>query len=401
VAGSPDSRRLLADLAPALVVAAVILALVPVAGTLQPRIRAMLSAWSQPAATPAAEGAASLPEPEPGARQGDQQERLFVSIMLGCFIAAGVTFLVVALRCVRTNRLRRLALIALGFGAVAIQQLSNERGTPVEAAVERMHFVLFGLLAAVAVRGLRRRYHANSAVIVATLLLCGFVAVLDEGFQWLLVSRVGEIFDVGINLFAAGAGLVVALGMFGGAIGTNTLPTWAPAAAAPLVILLVWFIDTAHLGYLHRDRDIASFRSYYSPERLPEINRERARRWAQRPPRPGMFALEDAFATEAGWRIDARNQALVEGRLRVAERENRLLERYYSSFLDRGYRLPPWDLARLEQARKEQGARPYNSAVGSHRIWIRPARAELYAAASGALLVLGVWWLLRVVRHRR
>jgi VanZ family protein len=45
------------------------------------------------------------------------------------------------------------------------------------------------------------------------ILVCATVGVLDEGLQWYLPDRVGDLRDVAWNLLAGGGGAVLATGL--------------------------------------------------------------------------------------------------------------------------------------------------------------------------------------------
>lgn len=69
-------------------------------------------------------------------------------------------------------------------------------------AIERMHFIVFGLFGFVSLQ-----LWAKSP----GLLVCLLVAVLDEVFQWWLPDRVGDLRDVLINVVAVYGGALLAL----------------------------------------------------------------------------------------------------------------------------------------------------------------------------------------------
>lgn len=70
--------------------------------------------------------------------------------------------------------------------------------------VERVHFILFGIFGFLSV--------ARFGLVRGTL-MCALVGILDEGLQWYLPDRVGDLRDVGWNLLAGGGGVALALGL--------------------------------------------------------------------------------------------------------------------------------------------------------------------------------------------
>lgn len=66
---------------------------------------------------------------------------------------------------------------------------------------ERIHFIVFGLFGFYTLLLLPARYGY---------MLCLLVAFADEGLQWMLADRVGDMRDVAVNLLAAWAGAAFA-----------------------------------------------------------------------------------------------------------------------------------------------------------------------------------------------
>lgn len=322
--------------------------------------------------------------------------------------AAAVAFVLTRLRTrAQLSGPTRVALVLAGPALALLQQLASDRGTPAEAAVERAHLLFYGGLTVLLHRTffLERQRTGRVpgletpllAVAVATL-----VALVDEALQWSLALRVGELWDVGFNLFSAVCALFTACGLY---------PPRAslPAEAAPRRLLAglaaagvlgaAAFVDLAHLGHRVSDPELGSFRSFFSAEELAARDAERRGRWSSAPPRRpfGTFELEDYYQTEAGWHVHARNAALERGERELAYRENALLERYYGAFLAirrdgrLEHRLEDWlreDLAR------EFDPRPYpryESGAHNRRIWLRPDRRVLWTAASAGAAALLAW----------
>jgi hypothetical protein len=357
-------------------------------------------------------------------RWGRDAPRTFVPLLTAAFLAAGAALVVWAVRRLRGDLLRRLPWVLAAIALVALQQLLSDRGSPVERTVERMHFVLFGGLGAAAfwaIRGPDRaggeRAPGGLAIAALTLVAAAWVAFVDELLQDALMSRTGELFDVGLNLFAGLIGLVAALGLF------PVEPRWRGrprvvastlACLVPLPLLAALFLDRAHLGTRIEAEGIGAFRSFFSEEDLERLDRARARRWArQLPPQPpfAWWVLQDDFLVEGGWHVQARNRALEEGDLATVWIENTILERFYSSLLatrfpedTHPYRLKPWDLERLAAAGLDRpGTVPppadgLASDADRGRIWVRPSRAQAWVGAVSLSLSLGI---LAVLLRRR
>lgn len=69
-------------------------------------------------------------------------------------------------------------------------------------AIERVHFIVFGIFGFVSLLLWRK---------MPGLLICGFIAGMDELFQWWLPDRVGDLRDVLINMLAVYGGALFAL----------------------------------------------------------------------------------------------------------------------------------------------------------------------------------------------
>jgi len=348
---------------------------------------------------------------------GDQRS----VVLLGSFtVFVGVAVVIAGWRHLGEDRPRRMALIALGIALVAGYVLVSQRGKSYEAAVERLHFVSYGSLAALLVVPLRR---LRLLLTVAGLAVVMVVALLDEGLQWWVPVRTGEFFDVGLNLYAGVCGLLIGLGLF--AIGvfsgdglrigwkpecSAVTPPWPETSAAgrmlaPLLIvvtlLMAGFVQVVHLGVLVDDPDVGRFRSFFSQQQLKARNQAAIERWTVEPPGPlTPFEKEDWYRTEAGWHVLARNRANAAENWRVAWGENSLLEKYYGGFLatrGRGgglHRLEPQHVAELERLSAALGtaATPFQSHADRGRIWVRPTPPVLWSVALALISVLGWWW---------
>ena len=64
---------------------------------------------------------------------------------------------------------------------------------------ERIHFIIFGGFGFLSMQVFSPRI---------AIILCISVSLMDEGLQWFLADRVGDWFDVGINILASVAGAV-------------------------------------------------------------------------------------------------------------------------------------------------------------------------------------------------
>ena len=332
--------------------------------------------------------------------------RAVVPLLSAVFLLAALAFLVWAVRRVRFQLRRRLPWVLAAIGMVAAQQLLSDRGTALERTVERMHFLLFGALAATTflalrppTRGAGESPAGGGATAGLTLIVVAWVAVLDELLQDVLMARTGEAFDIGLNVFSGLIGLIASAGLFPMRWRGEPWPRADRAALwllVPLPLVFALFLEAAHLGSRIEATGLGVFHSFYSPAALEQANRDRQRRWQRRlPPQPPFewWVLQDDFLVEGGWHVHARNRALEEGDLRTVWIENTIVQRFYSAMLaapfaeDRHpYRLKPWDLERLSAAALDESApagmeEELISRADRGRIWVKPTRAQTWSAA--------------------
>jgi VanZ family protein len=251
-----------------------------------------------------------------------------VGVMAAVGLAIGFAFLRI-----REHRATRFAvlLIALLIGGAYMWAVATPY--PEVNAVERVHFVEYGLIAFLFYRAFR---HNHDPSIVVLPLLAGFmVGTLDEWLQWFIPVRVGEAHDVLLNLVSIGCGLIFALALQPPAAFTTRL-TRASRRKIGACAALVWlvfaaFVSQVHLGHAIDAPGIGRFHSHYTAERLDALQADRAARWKTNPPRElRRLSREDQYLDEGLWHVRTRN--LTEPA--VAWRENMILERYYAPVLD-------------------------------------------------------------------
>jgi hypothetical protein len=296
----------------------------------------------------------------------------------------------------------RYGALGLAAGLVTLQVVVWTAGTAEADVVERVHLLEYGLLAVLFARAFRER-HGGRLLPVLALLAVALVSLADELVQWLTPVRVGDGRDVLLNLWAGAVGLLFGLAL---APPPDLLrPSGAAARrlaaglGAAAVLLGALFFDLAHLGYEIRDPRAGVFLSWHSPEALARAAEERARRWAAGgipPARP--LALEDRYWSEGGWHVNVRNPAVTAGDLRLAWRENRILERWYGPFVSLpGHHWPPAQKKAIRaelRARDPAALRPspeYRSPALAGRVVVWPPRALLWAVA--AAVAGGLGWL--------
>jgi len=357
----------------------------------------------------------------------------FVAIMtltvgFGLCVAAGS-----AVAGIRVHRLSRYGMVILSGGLATWYAVTLATGNPDVDAVERFHFLEYGLVGLLFYRALSGTASvASLPTLVALALLCGaLVGTAEEWMQWLAPRRVGEARDVVLNLYAVMCGIVFGLGVrppvrstgpsipsTAGAQGTMSEGSarvewwhveWRPVAALGAVALAAFaiFYDVAHLGYAVTDEEIGQFRSAFTHDALIDLQRERAAAWSADPPRElPLIGKEDFYLTEGGWRVQYRNDLYARQRFSEAWLENRILEKYWDPFLelqsfssgDR-HRWPSAQRAEVEAQRGHVRPGTYLSPVGEAVIVTWPTRAQFWMAIGVIELGLLSVWL--GSRHRK
>ena len=347
--------------------------------------------------------------------------RYYVAIISAGVGLGAVIVLAACLRAITDDRPRRIGLLVLAVALAGASFALLRSGNANVDAVEAFHFVEYGVLTLLffpfGQRGARWEAYVQAALATTV------AGIADEWFQWFVPGRAGEWHDVLFDLLATACGLLLcaALDVRGGA-GLKTGGYVAPqrsglrlgAFAALVVLLLGAFIATIHLGSEIRDREIGTFRSRFSADRLRQLGAERVRAWrGGRPPAAGRYGREDQYEAEALWHVRRRNFGMDQDRqgdpveLDIAWHENLILERHFTSVLDAasaggatGHRLAPEQLADVD-ARRGHGTAPFVSDAEAMPIYVWPPALFWTIVASIALaaLVAGFW--LDRVRSRR
>ena len=316
--------------------------------------------------------------------QEEVERSLLVIVPTILFWVAAAAFAVWVVRSARRLGRKNWIAMALGLLWAAVQATALARGRPEESALERMHLVLYGVVALLLSRALLRGGQSAVAAAFSAAVLTSLVGLTDEFIQWLVWVRAGDFYDCLLNASAAGCGVVFGLGLFG-------FDTQAPSLQERRAIAVLWvvlavasvgLVGLTNLGHRISDPELGSFRSYYSAERLQRLNENRRARWpANQPPTPPFqpWHIEDHFLSEAAWHVQARNEAFDAEDWATAAAEQAILDRYYPSVLEE-VRNPDGSLRHafpIERVQRlqEEGAAPvasYESSAGGNRIWVLP-----------------------------
>jgi VanZ family protein len=321
----------------------------------------------------------------------------YVLILRGSIAVALVAAVGTAIARIRAHRTIRFGAIVLAVALAATYSLVTATGNREVDAVERVHFVEYGLIAVLFYRVWRTSGDPSAFVLP---LMSGFiVGTLDEWLQWFIPVRVGEAHDVFLNLVALAGGV-----MFGAAVWPPV--PWSPRLrqvsftrvgrlGAVTVLVFAGFFSSVHLGRVVHIDGVGDFRSHYSSQQLEADAADRAIRWRQNPPIVlRRLSREDQYLDEGLWHIRRRNELWTAGDIPRAWRENLILERFFAPVLDTpSYASPavnrwPSEQRTDAEARASQLAEPFVSDAQVYPLypwprWIFLTSSFLAAAALG------------------
>jgi VanZ family protein len=320
----------------------------------------------------------------------------FVQIVGAIVLFAVAAAVVAAVARIRDRRGLRYAAIATALGIAGMYALATRTGDPQVDAVERFHFVEYGLITFLFYRAVRPA--ADASALVLPVLAGLFVGTIEEWFQWFIPARVGDVRDVFLNGVAIGCGLLFSVAVeppLGSPVRlTATGARRIGISAAAAVIAFAAFFDSVHLGYAIPGEG-CMFRSCFTAAALQAHGDDRAERWRGTfIERPRRLSAEDQYMTEGLWHVQRRNRAWDAGDVTAAWHENEILEDYFTPVLDTpsyvsrtGHRWSAGHRAEAERRFREAGAdTPYQSDAHPSAIHTWPKR--IYWSVVALLVVL-------------
>jgi VanZ family protein len=263
-------------------------------------------------------------------------------------------------------------LIALAYSAY------RAGPNPESNAVERFHFLQYGLITYLFYRAWRPL--GDASVFLLPVFAGLIVGTVEEWFQWFIPNRVGEMSDVFLNLVAIGTGLLFSVAVDPPERGARGLHSGSARRTATLaavaLIAFAVFVHIVHLGYRIDDAEAGSFTSRWPSAGLLALQNETRAAWKVSPPPTKLVRLsrENQYLTEGIQHVRERNRLWEAGDVRGAWLENRILERYYEPVLDTpthegpGHRWPAEQRADAE-SRAGTGA-PYSSNAYPYRLFL-------------------------------
>jgi hypothetical protein len=314
---------------------------------------------------------------------------VIVGSVVGVTIALAV---VVAIRRIRDRRALRYGVIAAALLLGTGYALANATGNREVDAVERFHFIEYGLVTFLFYRAWRPI--GDASMFVLPVLAGLLVGTLEEWLQWFIPGRVGDMRDVFLNGAAILSGLLFSIGVdpperFAARLGRSSVKGTGRFGAL-VTLVFASFVNVVHLGYEIRDDQAGAFRSRDDGPGLLAVAQERQEAWKTRPLplKVNPLSREDQYMSEGVLHVQERNRQWSAGNAGAAWHENLILEKYYAPVLDTpsyvsptGHRWP--DAQRADAARRNADAErqstvPYVSKAdvseGRHfiRTWPKP-----------------------------
>lgn len=329
----------------------------------------------------------------------------FVRIVGGAMTLLAIAAVFTASRRIRERRALRYGAIAAAIAMAVAYSMAEATGNADVDAVQRFHFLEYGLITYLFYRAWRPL--DDPAILVLPVLAGLLVGTADEWLQWFIPNRVGEMADVFLNGVALACGLVFSLGADPPPTFTARLQpgSWRRIGrlGAAVVLGLALFFHIVHLGFDVQDDEIGRFKSRYSRSTLETLAVQKREEWRTRP-LPLVLqrvSREDQYLTEGVTHVQKRNEHLAGNDLAAAWQENRILEKYYSPVLDTpsyvsrsGHRWSPEQRADVAIRAGTAGA-GYVSSANPYPIYAwRPG--WLWAGTLG--LAAAVWFVCRARR---
>jgi hypothetical protein len=293
----------------------------------------------------------------------------FVRIVAGAVGAAVAAAIVVALVRIRDRRARRYAALAAALAIGVGYAMLTRTGRPEVDAVERFHFIEYGLVTFLFYRAWR---HLEDAAIFILPIVAGLiVGTFEEWLQWFVPVRVGEVKDIFLNGVAIGCGLLVSYAIDPPPRIAMSVSRQSAARIALLsslaVLVFASFFHVVHLGYDVTDASTGTFRSRYDALALLEHAASRAVQWKEHPPlKLVRVSREDQYMTEGVVHVQRRNEAWGEGNFTAAWFENLILEKYFAPVLDTPSFLSPSGHRWPDAQRADAQARAATASAGNY-----------------------------------
>src|SRR5262245_7418899 len=211
---------------------------------------------------------------------------------------------------IRTHRLLRYGAIVSALAFAIWYSLAEASGNPDVDVVQRFHFIEYGVITFLFYRAWRAL--EDPAILILPVLAGLLVGTADEGLQWFIPNRVGEIADVLLNGIAIGCGLLFSLGAdppdrFSRRFHPGSISRIGRLAAVTIVAIGA-FMQIVHLGYDVRDDQAGTFKSRWSKSELELLETAKRDEWRVHPPPLVLHRVsrEDQYMTEGVTHVQKR-----------------------------------------------------------------------------------------------
>lgn len=249
----------------------------------------------------------------------------------------------------------------------------------IKILVEQVHFLEYGLLAYLIITALRvdRR---DSAQYLNALFIISLIGLVDEYVQGVLINRVGELHDVYLNILSG------ALAMVWHRFCIRPIETpsdWRaalkftlPAAGLIIIVIAVFNSRISEFGYRIEDPEIGVFYTRIPPEKQNGDYADSA--FFKREILPLLYRssyaellhiVKNPAHREILVHIFRRDKRSKGGDHLSGHRENQILEKYFSSYIDgTEHRWTAEKAAQVASACSEMPGELYISPVSQHII---------------------------------
>jgi len=211
-------------------------------------------------------------------------------------------------------------------------------------AVEFIHFFQYGLLCFLAYLCLKDRIK-NPLIFIWGAMIVSTFGFIDEGIQWIIPSRTGELKDSLTNIACAVTFQIFISQIVEPKSGYARINKhdWKGLLKGltllfVVVTLFVFFVNT---GFKIFDEEIGYFNSKFTKEDLLEMKKYRDELFKRKSDKkikessepivikPSYWGVTDYYAQEARFHIKHRNDLLKDKEFRASYSEQKILEKYY------------------------------------------------------------------------
>jgi len=206
-------------------------------------------------------------------------------------------------------------------------------------AVEFIHFFEYGLLSYLAFIALRCRIN-NLLIYVWGVIVVSCFGYIDEGIQWVIESRTGELKDALTNVACAVTFQIFISQVSEPVKGFKKIEfhdfKLLLKGLSVFLVIITLFTILVNTGFEVFDHEVGYFKSKFTRDNLLSMKEERSQiimipnpKATQIVIKPDYWSITDFYAQEAKYHIKFRNDLLKDKHYRSAYCEELILEKYY------------------------------------------------------------------------